>query len=199
MSSLESLAVASNDLSGDIPYNVADALPNLLNFNFCINKFTGTIPGSLHNRTNIRFIRFAHNRLHGTVPPGLGNLPELEMYNIGYNYIISSRGEGLGFVNSLVNSTKLDFLAIDGNGFDGVIPEFIGNLSKTLRMLYMGSNQISGRIPPSISQLKGLALLNLSFNSISGEISSGNWPARRLTGACSWQKQINFEYPDFIG
>ncbi|KAK9054315.1 hypothetical protein SSX86_025393 [Deinandra increscens subsp. villosa] len=170
MSSLESLAVASNYLSGDIPYNVGDTLPNLLVFNFCINKFTGTIPGSLHNLTNIRLIRMKHNRLHGTVPPGLGNLPELEMYNIGYNYIVSSRGEGLDFLYPLVNSTKLDFLAIDGNGFDGVIPKFIGNLSKTLRMLYMGSNQISGSIPPSIGQLKGLALLNLSFNSISGEI-----------------------------
>ncbi|KAK9054301.1 hypothetical protein SSX86_025379 [Deinandra increscens subsp. villosa] len=172
MSSLESLAVASNDLSGDIPYNVGDTLPNLLAFNFCLNRFTGTIPGSLHNLTNIRLIRMKHNRLHGTVPPGLGNLPELEMYNIGYNYIVSSQGEGLGFLYPLVNSTKLDFLAIDGNGFDGVIPDFIGNLSKTLRMLYMGSNQISGSIPPSIGQLKGLALLNLSFNSISGEIPS---------------------------
>ncbi|KAI3522226.1 hypothetical protein L1887_11710 [Cichorium endivia] len=170
MSSLESLALASNDLWGDIPYNVGDTLPNLLVFNFCINRFTGTIPGSLHNLTNIRIIRMAHNQLHGTVPPGLGNLPELEMYNIGYNNIVSVPGEGLGFLNALVNSTKLDFLAIDGNHFDGVIPESIGNLSKNLRMLYMGSNRISGRIPPSIGQLKGLGLINISYNSISGEI-----------------------------
>ncbi|XP_024969693.1 putative receptor-like protein kinase At3g47110 [Cynara cardunculus var. scolymus] len=170
MSSLESLALASNDLWGDIPYNVGDTLPNLLVFNFCINRFTGTIPGSLHNLTNIRIIRMAHNRLHGTVPPGLGNLPELEMYNIGYNNIVSSRGEGLGFLNSLVNSTKLDFLAIDGNHFDGVIPESIGNLSKQLRILFMGSNQVSGGIPPSIGQLKGLGLINVSYNSLSGEI-----------------------------
>ncbi|KAI7726879.1 hypothetical protein M8C21_003327 [Ambrosia artemisiifolia] len=199
MSSLESLAVASNDLSGDIPYNVADGLPNLLNFNFCINKFTGTIPGSLHNRTNIRFIRFAHNRMHGTVPSGLGNLPELEMYNIGYNYIVSSRGEGLGFLNSLVNSTKLDFLAIDGNGFDGVIPEFIGNLSNTLRMLYMGSNRISGSIPPSIGQLQGLALLNLSFNSISGEIPSEIGRLEGLQELVLGKNKLNSSIPNSLG
>ncbi|XP_071709961.1 uncharacterized protein [Rutidosis leptorrhynchoides] len=172
MSSLESLAVASNDLWGDIPYNVGETLPNLLVFNFCINRFTGTIPGSLHNLTNIRIIRMAHNRLHGTVPPGLGNLPKLEMYNIGYNNIVSVPNEGLGFLNSLVNSTKLDFLAIDGNHFNGVIPQSIGDLSKQLRILFMGSNNISGSIPPSIGQLKGLGLLNVSFNSISGEIPS---------------------------
>ncbi|GJV12181.1 probable LRR receptor-like serine/threonine-protein kinase [Tanacetum coccineum] len=172
MSSLEILAVASNDLWGDIPYNVGETLPNLIDFNFCINRFTGTIPGSLHNLTNIKIIRMAHNRLHGTVPPGLGNLPELVMYNIGYNNIVSLQGEGLGFLNSLVNSTKLDFLAIDGNHFDGIIPESIGNLSKQLRILYMGSNRISGSIPPSIGQLQGVALLNISYNFISGEIPS---------------------------
>nr|XP_043623681.1 putative receptor-like protein kinase At3g47110 [Erigeron canadensis] len=170
MSLLESLVLASNHLSGDIPYNVGDTLPNLLVFCFCMNRFTGTIPGSLHNLTNIRIIRVAYNQLHGTVPPGLGKLHELETYNIRYNNIFSSQGEGLGFLNSLVNNTKLNFLAINGNHFNGVIPEPIGNLSKQLRILYMGSNQISGRIPPTISQLKGLALLDVSHNLISGEI-----------------------------
>ncbi|KAD0747960.1 hypothetical protein E3N88_43768 [Mikania micrantha] len=199
MSSLENLAVASNSLSGDIPYNVGDTLPKLLNFNFCINKFTGTIPGSLHNLTNIIFIRMAHNRLHGTIPPGLGNLPELEMYNIGYNYINSSRGEGLGFLYPLVNSTKLDFLAIDGNGFDGVIPEFIGNFSKKLRMLYMGSNQISGSIPPSISRLQGLALLNLSFNSISGEIPSEIGQLEGLQELVLSKNRLTSNIPNSLG
>ncbi|KAM0063044.1 putative protein kinase RLK-Pelle-LRR-XII-1 family [Helianthus debilis subsp. tardiflorus] len=199
MSSLETLAVAANDLGGDIPYNVGDTLPNLQIFNFCINKFTGTIPGSLHNLTNIRGIRMAHNRLHGTVPPGLGNLPELEMYNIGYNNIVSLQGEGLGFLNSLANSTKLDFLAIDGNGFDGAIPEFIGNLSKKLRMLYMGSNQIFGIIPPSIMQLQGLALLNLSFNSISGEIPSEVGQLEGLQELVLGKNRLTSNIPNSLG
>ncbi|KAJ9567624.1 hypothetical protein OSB04_003590 [Centaurea solstitialis] len=199
MSSLKSLAVASNDLWGDIPYNVGDTLPNLLVFNFCINRFTGTIPGSLHNLTNIRIIRMAHNRLSGTVPPGLGNLPDLEMYNIGYNYIVSSRGEGLGFLNSLVNSTKLDFLAIDGNRFDGEIPESIGNLSQKLRMFYMGSNRISGSIPASIGNLKGLALLNISYNSISGEIPQELGQLENLQELILGKNRLSSNIPDSLG
>lgn len=170
MSSLVSLAVASNDLSGDLPYNVGVTLPNLLVFNFCLNKFTGTIPGSLHNLTNIQVIRMAHNYLHGKVPPGLGNLPYLQMYNIGFNKIVSSKDDGLSFLTSLTNSTRLNFLAIDGNLLEGVIPESIGNLSKSLAKLYMGGNKFSGSIPASIGQLSDLQLLNLSYNSISGEI-----------------------------
>ncbi|KAL4557389.1 hypothetical protein LXL04_035565 [Taraxacum kok-saghyz] len=199
MSLLESLALASNDLSGDIPYNVGDTLPNLLVFNFCINRFTGTIPGSLHNLTNIRIIRMAHNQLHGTVPPGLGNLPELEMYNIGYNNIVSLPGEGLGFLNSLGNSTKLDFLAIDGNHFDGVIPESIGNLSKKLRILYMGSNRISGRIPPSIGQLKGLGLINISYNSISDEIPSEVGQLEDLQVLVLGKNKLSSNIPNSLG
>ncbi|KAL4273368.1 hypothetical protein GQ457_13G009060 [Hibiscus cannabinus] len=172
MSSLVVLALASNNLWGRLPYDVGVTLPNLLVFNLCFNQFTGGIPGSLHNLTNIKVIRMAQNRLVGTVPPGLGNLPFLEMYNIGYNTIVSTGDDdGLQYIiTSLTNSSRLKFLALDGNPLGGVIPESVGNLSKVLEKLYMGQSRISGNIPPSIAQLSGLTLLNLSYNSISGEI-----------------------------
>ncbi|KAK5845526.1 probable LRR receptor-like serine/threonine-protein kinase At3g47570 [Gossypium arboreum] len=171
MSSLVVLALASNHLRGRLPYDVGVTLPNLLVFNFCFNEFTGGIPGSLHNLTNIKIIRMAHNLLQGTVPPGLGNLPFLEMYNIGFNKIVTTGDDSLEFIiTSLTNSSRLKFLALDGNLLEGEIPESVGNLSEVLSKLYMGGNRISGNIPPSIAQLSGLTLLNLSYNSISGEI-----------------------------
>ncbi|KAL4592588.1 hypothetical protein LXL04_005588 [Taraxacum kok-saghyz] len=199
MSLLEVFAVASNELWGDIPYNVGDTLPNLLDFNFCINKFTGTIPGSLHNLTNIRQIRMAHCQLHGTVPPGLGNLPELTLYNIGYNNIVSVKGEGLGFLESLVNSTKLDFLVIQGNLLEGVIPHYIGNLSKQLRNLYMGSNRISGSIPSSIGQLECLELLDLSYNSISGKIPPEIGQLKDLQELVLGKNRLTWNIPNSLG
>ncbi|XP_031283270.1 LRR receptor-like serine/threonine-protein kinase EFR [Pistacia vera] len=170
MSSLVNLALASNRLWGEIPYDIGNKLPNLLVFNYCFNNFTGKIPGSLHNLTNIQVIRMAHNLLEGTVPPGLGNLPFLQMYNIGFNRIVSSGDDGLAFITSLANSTRLNFLAVDGNAFEGVISESVGNLSKVLSKLYMGSNRIYGKIPLSIGRLRSLTLLNLNNNSISGGV-----------------------------
>ncbi|RYR64596.1 hypothetical protein Ahy_A03g010670 [Arachis hypogaea] len=171
ITSLVNLALAANSFWGELPQDVGHTLPNLLVFNFCFNRFTGGIPASLHNLTNIRVIRMAHNLLEGTVPPGLGNLPFLRMYNIGYNKIVSSQGRGLDYIiHSLTNSTKLNFLAIDGNRLEGVIPEAIGNLSKNLSILYMGGNRINGSIPSSIGHLSGMRLLNLSYNLITGEI-----------------------------
>ncbi|CAL5385428.1 unnamed protein product [Camellia sinensis] len=199
MSSLVYLALASNDLWGNLPSDVGVTLPNLLGFNFCFNKFTGTIPGSLHNLTNIQIIRMAHNLLHGTVPPGLGNLPDLRMYNIGFNRIVSSGDNGLNFLSLLTNSTRLNFLAIDGNLLDGIIPESIGNLSKVLGKLYMGGNRIRGSIPASIGRLNGLALLNLSYNSISGEIPHEVGQLKELLKLGLAGNKISGKIPNSIG
>ncbi|KAH9742002.1 protein kinase domain-containing protein [Citrus sinensis] len=171
MTSLVHLRLASNQLGGEIPYDVRDTLPNLLDFIYCFNRFTGKIPGSLHNLTNIQIIRMTHNLLEGTLPPGLGNLPFLRTYNIGFNKIVSSGDdEGLSFITSLTNSTHLNYLALDGNQFEGKIPESIGNFSNELSKLYLGGNHIYGKIPASIGRLRSLTLLDLSYNSISGEI-----------------------------
>ncbi|CAL8996276.1 unnamed protein product [Prunus brigantina] len=172
ISSLVLFTVASNQLRGEIPSNIGHTLPNLLHFRNCFNLLTGNIPVSLHNISGIRSIRMSNNFLEGTVPPGLSNLPFLEMYNIGFNRIVSYGDDGLSFITSLTNSTRLNYLSIDENRLQGVIPESIGNLSKVLSKLYMGGNRIYGNIPLSIGQLSGLALLNVSYNSISGEIPS---------------------------
>ncbi|XP_062078148.1 putative receptor-like protein kinase At3g47110 [Humulus lupulus] len=202
LTSLVNLAVAANHLWGEIPYDVGVKLPNLLVFNYCFNKFTGRIPGSLHNLTRIQVIRMAHNLLEGPVPPGLGNLPFLEMYNIGFNKILSSgdgTGDGLSFLNFLVNSTRLKFLAIDGNGLEGVIPEAIGNLSKDLSKLYMGGNRIHGEIPNSIGQLKSLTLLNLSSNLITDEIPTQIGELKELQELCLADNKLSGAIPRSLG
>ncbi|XP_050369521.1 probable LRR receptor-like serine/threonine-protein kinase At3g47570 [Argentina anserina] len=170
ITSLVLFTVASNQLWGEIPKDIDQTLPNILYYRNCFNLMTGKIPASLHNITKIRSIRMSNNFLEGTVPPGLGNLPDLEMYNIGFNRIVSNGSDGLSFITSLANSTNLQFLAIDDNQLEGVIPDSLGNLSKVLSILYMGGNRIYGNIPASVGRLSGLTLFNVSYNSISGEI-----------------------------
>lgn len=170
ITSLVLLTFASNQLWGEIPKDIDKTLPNLLHYRNCFNMITGTIPASLHNITKIRSLRLSNNFLEGTIPHGLGNLPFLEMYNIGFNRIVAKGSDGLRFITSLTNSTNLQFLAIDENQLEGVIPDSLGNLSKVLSKLYMGGNRIYGNIPASVGHLSGLTLFNVSYNSISGEI-----------------------------
>ncbi|EEF34953.1 serine-threonine protein kinase, plant-type, putative [Ricinus communis] len=199
MSSLVNLALASNQLWGKLPSDVGVTLPNLLDFNLCFNKFTGLLPGSLHNLTNIHIIRVAHNLLEGKVPPGLENLPFLEMYNIGFNNFVGYGDKGLDFITSLTNSSRLKFLAFDGNLLQGVIPESVGNLSKNLSKLYMGGNQIYGGIPASIGHLSSLTLLNLSYNSITGSIPREIGQLEHLQFLGLAGNQFSGSIPDSLG
>ncbi|KHN48111.1 LRR receptor-like serine/threonine-protein kinase EFR [Glycine soja] len=199
LSSLVNFALASNSFWGEIPQDVGHKLPKLIVFCICFNYFTGRIPGSLHNLTNIQVIRMASNHLEGSVPPGLGNLPFLCTYNIRYNWIVSSGVRGLDFITSLTNSTHLNFLAIDGNMLEGVIPETIGNLSKDLSTLYMGQNRFNGSIPSSIGRLSGLKLLNLSYNSISGEIPQELGQLEELQELSLAGNEISGGIPSILG
>ncbi|CAN6682230.1 unnamed protein product [Malus baccata var. baccata] len=199
ISSLVLFTVASNHLWGQIPSNIGDTLPNLLYFRNCINQFTGKIPPSLHNISGLRSIRMSNNFLEGTVPPGLGNLPFLEMYNIGFNRIVSYGDNGLNFITTLTNSSRLSWLAIDENRLEGLIPESIGNLSKVLSKLYMGGNRIYGNIPASISQLSSLTLLNVSYNSISGEIPSEIGQLKELQMLGLARNKLSGTIPNSLG
>ncbi|CAN8267705.1 unnamed protein product [Cochlearia groenlandica] len=200
ISSLVSLVLASNNFWGQFPSNIGDTLPNLLVFNMCFNKFSGVIPASLHKLTKIKVIRFAHNLLEGTIPSGLGNLPFLEMYNIGFNKIVWGRDQDLDhFINSLSNSTQLNFLAFDGNMLDGVIPTSIGNLSKNMSKLFMGGNRFTGNIPESIGSLTELTLLNMSDNSLTGEIPRVIGSLKGLQVLELARNQLVGKIPDSLG
>ncbi|KAJ6682938.1 PROTEIN KINASE PLANT-TYPE putative-RELATED [Salix koriyanagi] len=164
LSRLSVLNMSHNSITGPIPLNLTKCL-NLQILDLMQNEISGVIPEELSSLKSLEILNLGKNNLSG-----LGNLPELQMYNIGYNLIKSSGDEGLNFLTSLVNSSHLNFLAIDGNLLEGPIPESIGNLSSSLRSLYLGGNRIHGRIPASIRHLRSLALLNISYNYVSGEI-----------------------------
>lgn len=165
-STLAFFAIAKNDLYGEIPSDIGFRLPNLRVFHICFNKFTGPIPPSLHNVTNIESIRMSNNLHTGSVPPGLNRLHNLVMYNIGFNRI----SDTTSFIRDLTNCTKLQYIALDENLIEGSIPNSLGNLSSSLTRLYLGGNRISGHIPPSIGSLTSLTLLNMSYNQLSGSI-----------------------------
>ncbi|XP_022951232.1 probable LRR receptor-like serine/threonine-protein kinase At3g47570 [Cucurbita moschata] len=200
MSSLVTLTLASNHLWGTFPKDIGEKLPNLLVFIFCFNKFTGTIPASMHNITRIRIIRFGDNFLEGTVPPGLEKLHHLSMYNIRYNKLVGSDANGgLNFITSLTNCSRLAFLTLEGNKFEGVIPDSIGNLSQELSKLYMGENRFYGKIPTTISNLHGLTLLNMSDNSLSGEIPAQMGKLDKLQMLLMARNRLSGSIPSSLG
>uniref|UniRef100_A0A6N2MMZ6 Uncharacterized protein n=1 Tax=Salix viminalis TaxID=40686 RepID=A0A6N2MMZ6_SALVM len=85
-----------------------------------------------------------------------------------YRYSMTMTSKG---VIILFESIQDSLAAIDlsCNGFEGGIPEILGDL-KELHLLNLSNNFLSGGIPPSLSNLKELEALDLSHNKLSGEI-----------------------------
>ncbi|CAK9135771.1 unnamed protein product [Ilex paraguariensis] len=111
------------------------------------------------------------NTISGPVPLDLGQrMTNLRWINLGYNSLGTGGAGDLRFIDSLTNCTELQNLAIYANGFGGVLPDAIVNLSTQLNQFLAGGNQFVGSIPSSITNFVNLATLGLESNYFSGTI-----------------------------
>ncbi|XP_042483199.1 probable LRR receptor-like serine/threonine-protein kinase At3g47570 [Macadamia integrifolia] len=172
LSSLEIISLGFNQLHGSLPHDICLTLPNLLSIAISKNFFSGTIPNSISNISTLVKFNLAGNGFVGPVPNNWGNLQNLQVLNLGRNLCGTGKGYHLDFINSLVNCTNLQVLSLDGNGFQGPVPNFKANLSTQLLQLRLGENRISGVIPTEIENLVNLTLLGLEGNFLEGNIPS---------------------------
>ncbi|XP_034695687.1 receptor-like protein 1 [Vitis riparia] len=70
------------------------------------------------------------------------------------------------------------FLNLSNNGFEGILPSSIAEMS-SLRVLDLSNNNFSGEVPKQLLRAKDLEILNLSNNKFHGEIFSMDF---NLTG-----------------
>ena len=85
-----------------------------------------------------------------------------------YPYSMTMTNKGVMILYEKIQDS-LTAIDLSSNGFEGGIPEVLGDL-KALHLLNLSNNFLSGRIPPSLSSLKELEALDLSQNKLSGEI-----------------------------
>jgi Leucine-rich repeat (LRR) protein len=87
-----------------------------------------------------------------------------------HNRLGNGKISGLNFLGYLANCTRLEFLDLSYNQFDGVLPSSIVNLSSQLSWLDMGGNRIYGGIPTRIGNLVNLTGLGLENNYLGGHL-----------------------------
>uniref|UniRef100_A0A2P2LN80 non-specific serine/threonine protein kinase n=1 Tax=Rhizophora mucronata TaxID=61149 RepID=A0A2P2LN80_RHIMU len=164
LTSLETLDLSSNNLSGSIPADLCkDPANNLKELYLQNNFFTGYIPASLDNCSQLTALHLSFNFLTGTIPSSLGSLRKLRDLKVWFNKL---HGEIPPEITSI---ETLETLILDFNELTGVIPSNISNCTK-LNWISLSNNRISGEIPASIGQLSDLAILKLSNNSLYGRI-----------------------------
>ena len=170
ISSMYFFSVAQNRLHGSLPPDVGLTLPSLQIIYGGMNNFSGPIPLSFSNASQLQVLDFGNNNLTGSVPQNLASLQGLVKLNFEHNSLGNGEDGDLNFFNNLANCTSLEVIYLQYNNFGGVLPSSIANLSTKLQKFIMGGNMIRGDIPIGIGNLVNLNDVGLESNHLGGTL-----------------------------
>ncbi|CAJ1942439.1 unnamed protein product [Sphenostylis stenocarpa] len=123
--------------------------------------------GSLSATWNLPYLEtldVSNNFFSGQIPDSLSNLTRLTRLGLSKNSLTGT------IPSSLSSLTNLQELYLDNNNLQGPIPVSFNALTN-LKRLEMQSNKLNG-VVPSLSSLKNLFHLDLSFNLFTGGLPS---------------------------
>lgn len=199
LTSLTTLDLTENyEIRGHLPLDLFNMLPNLEYVSFASNQFSGSIPVSISNASNLMMFQAQANQFSGAVP-SMAKLHKLQRLLIWGNLLGTGEADDIDFLSSLVNATGLEMVIMDNNDFGGVLPDTIGNLSTSLAYLTLGSNRITGEIPPGIGNLVNMVFLSMQINRISGRIPSSIGQFQGLVRLYLDRNQLTGNIPSSIG
>ncbi|URE33149.1 LRR receptor-like serine threonine-protein kinase [Musa troglodytarum] len=190
--SLDTLHLNKVGLSGNLPTWLSDFIskPKRL-MDLSNNSFTGPIPLSFANATNLYFLSLSNNNINTTLPPFFCNMDSLQVLDLSNNHLSGEvpncKSPSLTFLQSLhLNGNDLSgkfppflkycnqliILDLGENKLSGKIPTWVGSNLPLLRFLRLRSNMLHGAIPANIADLGFLQVLDLSSNNLFGTIPS---------------------------
>ncbi|XP_027185165.1 probable LRR receptor-like serine/threonine-protein kinase At3g47570 [Coffea eugenioides] len=183
LSKLSVMALTQNQLSGNLPSTFGYRLPNLEELYLDVNYFSGALPSSLSNSSNLRLIEIGDNKFTGPIPTSMGDLRFLEWLDLLGNKLTGdSTSPKLSFITSLAKCKYLAAFFLDGNPLNGIIPDSLSNLSTSLEQLTAQNCKIKGSIPDGIGNLRSLILLDLSNNDLTGSLPATIKDLQKLQG-----------------
>ncbi|XP_048446298.1 LRR receptor-like serine/threonine-protein kinase EFR isoform X2 [Pyrus x bretschneideri] len=190
ISSLTTLTLSGNNMSGSLPDNICEHLSSIRRLNLAqnqldglipfklwqckelrqlvlaVNDFRGSIPKSLGNFTYLTDIILFDNNLTGTIPDEICDLPQLErldLFSNNLNGVIPSKL----FNNSMIRQIGLSF-----NQLSGSLPANIGLNVPNLEILDVAKNNLVSELLPNLSNASKLRVLDMNTNSFTGFLPS---------------------------
>ncbi|KAA3472503.1 receptor-like protein 12 [Gossypium australe] len=154
----------NSDLKGYLPeFNFSTKLKELA-------FFTGSVPSTLGNLPNLKFLNLGYNSFTGELPSI--NAKTFYLYIISLSIYLKLKVLlNCYFTGSvpptLGNLTKLYWLDLQINYFTGVIPSELTNLTQ-LTFLNLKGNMLQGSVPSSISRLEKLNSFDCDDNRLGG-------------------------------
>ncbi|CAL9247285.1 unnamed protein product [Arabidopsis halleri] len=182
---LEELSIHSNRLSGEIPSSIGN-ITRLVYLYLSNNSFEGTIPLSLGKCSQLLDLQIGYNKLNGTIPQEIMVIRSLTTLSMSHNYLSGSLAKDVGRLQNLVrlsvsanklsgelpqtlgNCFSMEFMYLQGNLFDGAIPDI--KMLVGVKEVDLSNNNLSGSIPGYIANFSSLQYLNLSINNFEGMV-----------------------------
>ncbi|XP_077221776.1 putative receptor-like protein kinase At3g47110 isoform X2 [Tasmannia lanceolata] len=165
-SSLDTLELNDNYLSGVLPDSIANLSTLITYFTLGRNQISGSIPSGIENLVALTALGMEENSLTGIIPFGIGKLKNLVRLALNQNELFGQIPPSIG------NITRLSELFLFRNNLEGSIPSSLGNY-RYLNVLELNENNLSGTIPIQILTLSSLSIsLQLSYNSFVGSLPS---------------------------
>ncbi|XP_065623647.1 putative receptor-like protein kinase At3g47110 isoform X1 [Quercus suber] len=195
LSLLTLIALTDNNFTGNLNPDLGIALQNLQILLTGGNQFTGTIPVSLSNVSDIQELDIPYNQFTGIIPMSFGNLQNLQWFNAYSNLLGNNSVDDLSFLSSLNNCSQLKYLDVSGNQLGGNIPSSIGKLTN-LNALYLGENKLTGVIPSSVGNMTQLLTLSLYNNSLEGSIPTSLGRCSHLQEVYLFRNKLNGTIPE---
>ncbi|CAL0326445.1 unnamed protein product [Lupinus luteus] len=168
-------------------------LPWLLELNLSKNFISGPIPEGFVDCHRLEILDLCTNRLHGSLL--LTHIWKIKSLRKLYLCENYMYGE---VSEELGNLVSLEELVIYSNNITGKIPKSISKL-KHLRVIRAGLNGLSGPIPSEISECESLETLGLAQNKLEGSIPRELQKLQNLTNLILWQNSLSGEIPPEIG
>ncbi|XP_039170588.1 receptor-like protein 43 [Eucalyptus grandis] len=154
------LDLSDNILSLSNSKNVDHVLPNLSKVSLSGCNIT-VIPAFLRNLTTVEYIDPLRDIIHSDIPPWMWDVgtESLSYLNLSHNFLTSFEQ---------VPWEILVVLDLDSNLIQGLfLPQSLPN---SVLIFLLARNQVTGHIPGSICEMKGLQILDFSHNNFAGTI-----------------------------
>ncbi|KAL5718453.1 hypothetical protein ACHQM5_011354 [Ranunculus cassubicifolius] len=189
-SSLVTLDLYNNSISGPLPKAIGNMLPALQAMHLSSNSINGSIPTSVCAMKYLIVLDISKNLLSGDLPQCWMDSQRLEALILGFNNLTGVIPNSIGHLGSLTylhlennnfygkiplglqNSSRLYGLNLGVNKLSGSIPRWIGIELSLLKVLRLRSNLFNGKISPQLCHLTSLRILDFAQNNLSGTIPS---------------------------
>lgn len=156
------LILFSNKFSGGLSPSLSNC-SSLIRLRLEDNSFSGDISLKFSHLPDISYIDLSRNNFTGGIPSVINKASNLQYFNISHNPILGGDFPAETWTLPLLQNFSASDCAIRGN-----IPKF--QLCKSISVIELNGNNLSGKVPESISSCQALVRMDLSENNLSGQI-----------------------------